>query len=203
MAIDRSVNINGAIMSHHEVERVTYIIDTPAVIDVLSWEDSSKKNEPYRTILNRDIDNSQIFTEAEGWVASLPEFAEYVDPNKEALNELLPILTDEQAEQMIKLYPDWAVGVAYAEGDRRKYDDKLYRCVQAHTSQEGWEPATTPALWTRTAKEDEILDWVQPTGAQDAYNKNDKVKHNGSTWISNVDANVWEPGVYGWDEFTE
>ena len=36
MAIDRSVNINGAIMSHHEVERVTYIIDTPAVIDVLS-----------------------------------------------------------------------------------------------------------------------------------------------------------------------
>lgn len=137
MAIDRSVNINGAIMSYHEIERVTYIIDTPAVVDVLSWEDSFKRNEPHRTILNRDIDNSQIFAEAERWVTSLPEFAEYVDPNKEALDELLPILTDEQAEQMTKLYPDWAVGVAYAEGDRRKYDGKLYRCVQAHTSQEG------------------------------------------------------------------
>ena len=203
MAINRSVNINGAVMSYHEVERVTYIIDTPAVVDILSWEDSSKRNEPYRTILNRNIDNSQTFVEAERWVASLPEFAEYVDPNKEALDELLPILTDEQAEIVTNIYPDWTIDISYTIGERIKYEDKLYRCVQSHTSQEGWEPATTSTLWTRTAKENEILDWVQPTGAQDAYNKNDKVKHNGSIWISNVDANVWEPGVYGWDEFTE
>ena len=203
MAIDRSVSINGAVMSHHEVERVTHIVNTAAVVDVLSWKDSSKQDEPHRTILNWAIDDSQTFAEAEKWVASLPEFTEYIDPNKEALDELLPILTDEQAEIVTNIYPNWAVDISYTVGVRIQYDGKLYRCIQSHTSQEGWEPATTSALWTRTAKEDEILDWVQPTGAQDAYNKNDKVKHNGSTWISNVDANVWEPGVYGWDEFTE
>lgn len=66
------------------------------------------------------------------------------------MSEVLPILTDEQAEQVTNLYPSWAAGVAYAVGDRRKYDGKLYRCVQAHTSQEGWEPPITPAMWTRT-----------------------------------------------------
>lgn len=137
MAINRSVNINGVVMSYHEVERVTYIIDTPVVVDILSWEDSSKRNEPYRTILNRNIDNSQTFVEAERWVASLPEFAEYIDPNKEALDELLPILTDEQAEIVTNIYPDWAVDISYTVGERVKYESKLYRCIQSHTSQEG------------------------------------------------------------------
>ena len=40
----------------------------------------------------------------------------------------------------------------------------------------------------------------QPTGAQDAYAKGAKVSHNGKHWISDVDNNVWEPGVYGWSE---
>ena len=40
--------------------------------------------------------------------------------------------------------------------------------------------------------------WVQPTGAHDAYKKDDRVSHNGNTWTSTVAANVWEPGVYGW-----
>lgn len=203
MAIERPVLIDGAVMSHHEVTVIAHIAKALTTVDVMSWVDSSKTGNSHHETLDHDLDDKLTFAEAEEWVASLPIYEEYIDPNKEAVDELLPILTDEQAEQMTKLYPDWAIGVAYAEGDRRKYDDKLYRCVQAHTSQEGWEPATTPALWTRTAKEDEILDWVQPTGAQDAYNKNDKVKYNGSTWISNVDANVWEPGVYGWDELTE
>ena len=40
--------------------------------------------------------------------------------------------------------------------------------------------------------------WVQPIGSHDAYPKDWKVEHNGSEWISTVDANVWEPGVSGW-----
>ena len=40
----------------------------------------------------------------------------------------------------------------------------------------------------------------QPTGAQDAYAKGAKVSHNGKHWVSTADNNVWEPGVYGWDE---
>lgn len=41
-------------------------------------------------------------------------------------------------------------------------------------------------------------EWVQPTGAGDAYPLNARVKHNGQIWISNYAANVWEPGVFGW-----
>lgn len=203
MAIERPILIDGIVMSYHEIVMISHIANAITKIDIMSWIDSSKSGTPHREIVNHDLDDSLTFVEAEKWVISLPMFTEYIDPIQNTLNELLPILTDEQAEIAINIYPKWEIGISYKTGERVKYEDKLYRCIQSHTSQEGWEPATTPTLWTRTAKEDEILDWVQPTGAQDAYNKNDKVKHNGSTWISNVDANVWEPGVYGWDEFTE
>ena len=59
----------------------------------------------------------------------------------------------------------------------------------------------TPALWTAVSI-DEYPAWVQPTGAHDAYSKGDKVTHNGKRWTSTADANVWEPGVYGWTEVT-
>lgn len=108
-------------------------------------------------------------------------------------------LDDEQAESVTDLFPAWEPDTAYAVGDRRRYDDLLYRCVQAHTSQADWTPPAVPALWVRTSTE-EWPEWIQPTGAQDAYAAGDKVTHNGSHWISDVDGNVWEPGVYGWSE---
>ena len=108
-------------------------------------------------------------------------------------------LSDEDALQAIELYPAWAEGVAYAVDDRIRYNGVLYRVVQAHTSQADWTPDITPALFTVVSLE-EVPEWVQPTGAQDAYNTGDKVTYNGSHWISTVDANVWAPGVYGWDQ---
>ena len=47
---------------------------------------------------------------------------------------------------------------------------------------------------------DKWPEWSQPLGAHDAYSKGDQVSHNGKHWISTADANVWEPGVYGWEE---
>lgn len=41
--------------------------------------------------------------------------------------------------------------------------------------------------------------WVQPDSTN-AYMKGDKVEHNGKTWESDIDNNVWEPSVYGWSE---
>ena len=108
-------------------------------------------------------------------------------------------LDDDEAESVTILFEDWKAGVSHAVGDRRQYEGLLYRCVQAHTSQIGWEPPAVPALWTRTSTE-EWPEWVQPTGAQDAYNTGDKVSHNGAHWVSGADGNVWEPGVYGWSE---
>ena len=127
-------------------------------------------------------------------VANVATYAEGVD---NPLDLVTPLLTDEQAETVPNAYPEWAAGVAYKVGDRRRYDRKLYRCVQAHTSQAGWEPPSVPALWVRTSHDGEIPEWVQPTGAHDAYALGDKVKHNGKVWQSLIDANVWEPGTAG------
>ncbi len=112
-------------------------------------------------------------------------------------------LPDEDALEAVELFPLWAVGAAY-EADRRiRWKDKLYRCVQAHTSQNGWEPPTVPALWAEVAKPGEIPVWRQPTGAQDAYMRGDKVHYptkNDPVYVSLYDNNTWEPSQFGWEK---
>lgn len=111
-------------------------------------------------------------------------------------------VSDEQAAQMSSLFDAWGGGgVAYKVGDRVRYDDLLYKCLTDHTSQESWAPDAAPSLWVRI--DDPVIEWPewrQPAGAHDAYAKGAKVSHNGKHWISDVDANVWEPGVYGWTQ---
>jgi len=110
-------------------------------------------------------------------------------------------LPDEDALSGVTLFPHWAAGVAYKIDYRIQYGEKLYRVVQAHTSQADWTPDATPALYTEVAKPGEIPVWKQPTGAHDAYNKGDKVHYpdeDGPVYVSDIDGNVWEPGVYGW-----
>lgn len=102
------------------------------------------------------------------------------------------------------LFDEWSANsVAYAKGDIRQYDGLLYRCAQPHTSQSDYTPSTAVSLWTRISDPtQEWPEWIQPAGAHDAYAKGAKVSHNGKHWISTADANVWEPGVYGWEEAT-
>lgn len=108
------------------------------------------------------------------------------------------------AAEHADLFAEWAYPVAYTEGQIRRYKDKLYKCVKAHTSQEDWTPDTAGSLWSVTADpSEEWPEWVQPVGAHDAYGLGDKVRHNEKHWTSNTPANVWEPGVYGWDEVKE
>ena len=107
--------------------------------------------------------------------------------------------------QPMAMYDEWsAESVEYVLDDIRQYNGLLYRCVQAHTSQATWTPEAAPSLWTRIADPaQEWPEWIQPTGAHNAYAKGAKVSHAGKHWVSNVDANVWEPGVYGWTEQAE
>lgn len=109
------------------------------------------------------------------------------------------ISADEVAE-LVALYPDWAIGVAYYIGDLVAYQDGLYQCIQAHTSQADWAPDIVPALFTRKSPAGMIPDWVQPTGAHDAYNTGDRVMFEGQVWESLIDANTWSPTAYpaGW-----
>lgn len=119
----------------------------------------------------------------------------------ELIQTALSFLPDEEAETVPTLFPKWESEVDYVIGDRRQYDDLLYRCIQAHTSQADWTPDVVPALWVRTSTE-EWPEWIQPTGAQDAYNKGDKVTYKGEHYISLIDANVYSPEAYpaGWEK---
>lgn len=113
-------------------------------------------------------------------------------------------IDDVTASEQSMLFAEWAPNVAYAVGALRRYNDTLYRCVQAHTSQTGWEPSAAASLWAVTSDPaDEWPAWSQPIGGHDAYAAGAKVTHNEQHWISSVDGNVWEPGVYGWDAATE
>ena len=106
-------------------------------------------------------------------------------------------MTDEAALTAVELFPAWVVGKAYAVNDRAQYNGTLYKCVQAHTSQADWTPDATPALW-KTVSLDEYPEWVQPTGAHDAYNSGDKVTYNGQHYVCTSNGNVYAPDVYGW-----
>lgn len=209
MAIIRTVLMeDGSVRGYHEVERITHIVGEKSIIDVLSWTNEAREGGALRSFVERAYDSNMNEADAYAEVSADPMFAEYKDEATEAIEALLPTLTDEQAETVTKFFPAWEVDTAYAVGDRRKYNDKLYRCVQAHTSQEGWEPPSVPALWTRTgADPEEIEVWVQPTGAQDAYNRGDKVHYPTITdpvYMSLIDANVYSPEAYpqGWEVVT-
>lgn len=118
-----------------------------------------------------------------------------------ALVTLRELATDEQALKAPTLYPAWRSGVAYTAGQRVLYNAVLYKVLQAHTSQETWTPDTAPSLFAKVLIPDEtvIPAWEQPDSTN-AYAKGDKVTHKGKTWVSDVDNNVWEPGIYGWIE---
>lgn len=113
-------------------------------------------------------------------------------------------LDDRTALSSVALYPAWAAGKDYTAGYKVQYGGKLWRCLQAHTSQPGWEPDVAPSLWAKVLIPDEtvIPEWEQPDSTN-AYMAGDNVTHNGKTWVSDIDNNVWEPGVYGWTEQSE
>jgi chitodextrinase len=109
-------------------------------------------------------------------------------------------LPDTDAITAPELFPKWTIK-EYAVGDRVRYGDLLYKCLQNHTSQTDWTPDVAVSLWVRVDDPSiEFPEWRQPTGAQDAYMKGDKVSYEGKHYISTVDNNVWSPTTYGWSE---
>ena len=110
-------------------------------------------------------------------------------------------IEDETALRMVEYYPA-PDAASYAAGDRIQYNGKLYKCLQAHTAQADWNPVDAPSLWAEVlAGQDgtEIGEWVQPDSTN-PYMRGDRVKYKGKLYESEVDNNVWAPGVYGWVE---
>lgn len=126
-----------------------------------------------------------------------------------ALQLFAASLDDEKAMEVAYVYDPWQAGRAYAVGDFITYgtngvgDPQLYKVVQAHTSEELWTPALTPALYVAIGLDEKGYPvWSQPTGAHDAYNKGDIVDYNGTLYQSLIDGNTYSPEAYpaGWEK---
>lgn len=106
----------------------------------------------------------------------------------------------------VELFPTWKTDTAYEVGYKVRHGGILYACLQAHTSQAGWEPGVAPSLWAKVLipDPDVIPDWEQPDSTN-AYMKGDKVRFDGKVYESLIDNNVWSPAVYpaGWREVVE
>lgn len=110
-------------------------------------------------------------------------------------------IDDVTAGEHAALFAEWEPDATYTSGAYRRYNGALYRCLTSHTAQANWTPDATPSLWKMAADPaEEWPEWSQPIGAADAYGEGDKVSHGGKHWTSDLDGNVWEPGVYGWTE---
>lgn len=119
------------------------------------------------------------------------------------------------ASEHIKMFLPWNENSTFNIGDLRTYtieseneegetitELKLYKCLQAHTSQADWTPDVSPSLWKVCGiSENGIPEWSQPISTSDAYNTGDEVMYESVHYRSLIDNNVWNPADYpqGWE----
>lgn len=196
--LERPVRINNSTYARHEITGIDHdFLQNRTVVRITSYNE----NESYNTWISQDLNVGVTPDELYGWLAEQPQFEAYVNDDTDRLGQVMAVLTDEQLENFpTEFFPGWKSGTYYLVGTRVGYSGGLFRCISAHTSQDDWTPVDTPALWAtvRASEVDPniIEEWVQPDSTN-PYMTGDKVLHNGSTWESAVDNNVWEPGAVG------
>ena len=110
-------------------------------------------------------------------------------------------LPDEDALNGIELFDEWFTDTDYERDDRRRYEGKLYKCLQNHKSQADWTPDVATSLWVEVAEPGTIPVWKQPVGSEDAYRLGDQVHYptaDDPVYESDIDYNTYAPDVYGW-----
>lgn len=109
-------------------------------------------------------------------------------------------------DSYISYLSEWKEGVNYLIGRKIIYNNNVYKVVQSHLSQVGWEPDKAISLFSLFSKSisdvvnGEVLEFIKPTGDHDSYMKGDKVRFEGSVYESLIDSNVYSPAEYpnGW-----
>lgn len=122
-----------------------------------------------------------------------------VDAFQEQLEAITNTLTDEDALSFNLLFEEWSPVGVYNINDRVRHEGVLYKSLLAHEAQQGWSPAVAPSLWAQILIDPEVegpQEWIQP-GPDNAYHQGDRVIHNGIAYESQIDNNIWEPGVVG------
>lgn len=185
---------NGVNLSYYRIVSLTTVVGVQSEIELAGYISQEKREEEQEA--DPEI-GTDVYIDTQYIVVDYdPDFS----VNKAyALLKAMPEWED--AEDVID---KWAIGTAYYVGDLVIDGEQEYECIQPHTSQEGWEPHATPALWkVHEEGGDGIPVWVQPTGAQDAYKTGDKVHYptiEDPVYESTMDANVYSPEAYpqGW-----
>ena len=156
---------------------------------------------------NMYLKGNEIYvkTEDEQAINKLGIKAEDATEFRNTIDEIIITLSDEQAIAAPVLFPIWQANINYKVGDRIRYEGRLYKAIQEHTSQIGWEPIIAPSLFAAMLIDEEnnnILAWTQPESTN-SYMINDKVIHNEKFWISTANNNIWEPGTINapWQEY--
>ena len=183
------------LQAHGETEvpqgLTSMFVDIPdgAILERIDVTDAENPQPVFTYLPETDIGRLQ---------KSVKKLEENATVNTVAVTIAAETFTDEQALRVPTLYDEWAENTAYIVGKRVRFNDSLYKVITAHTSQSDWTPDIAPSLFAKVLVEnpDVISEWVQPDSTN-PYMKGDKVSHNGVTYESLVDDNVWEPGVVG------
>lgn len=202
MGIEKPIILdNGVVVKYFRIATLTTVVNQQSIIELAGYTSQEKREEEASAIaeaaeggdypstdvfietmlISVDYDPDMSVSKAYEYVKSLPEF--------------------QDAEDVIE---SWSVGASYYTGDLVMDEEQEYECIQPHTSQEGWEPHATPALWkVHEEGGDGIPVWTQPTGAHDAYKTGDKVHYptiDDPVYESTMDNNVYSPEAYpqGW-----
>lgn len=113
-------------------------------------------------------------------------------------------LNDDEALDSLILFPNWTTGVAYNVDDRVRENNKLWKCLQPHTSQEGWNPSSTPALWVEVARPGEYREIKDNMSSTEMFAKDEIgwYKEKTNLYKSLIDNNIYTPITYpmGWQK---
>ena len=166
--------------------------------DQLLNEQFSRMNDARTRMLN-------ILPEVVDYVAGLSGFKSKYPEAAAAYAEAKAEQTASESEMDVLQEDDWfnRLGEEVVAGDEVTHLGVTYQFIQPHTLSACWVPGQVPALYkVKPAPGEEWPEFVQPTGAHDAYNKGDKVTYKGEHYISLIDANVWAPDTYpaGWEK---
>lgn len=192
------------IMSYHSkpsAAPLTEVIQDDPVIDV-------SKLSGYKLVEQED--DYHLVYDAEKYKESIlkQQSEEATKAGEEALRKLIQLnvlrtASDEDAYAMRCLYPTWSAdSIEYKKNDRLMYNDKFYKVLQNHTSQESWTPDEASSLFVEISDPSvEYPEWKQPINAETAYNIGDKVTFEGKKYVSTINANTWSSTEYpaGWN----
>lgn len=200
--LNREVKIGDTIYRYHYLIQLGVTVGYGIVALVRSCEtediETSAKTEETQHELSYTDEISVASIEQEVW--NLPFFDEYEDSNT-LLDEVLNILTDEQAIEVPDAFHSWKPDTTYTVGYRVRWNSALYKCLIAHTSVKTQSPDVAVSLWAKMVEPGTIPVWVQPDSTN-PYMKGDKVHFptaSDPVYVSVIDYNVFAPNVAGWE----